>query len=114
MTLKAIQNFATTFDPWILHDLDGSNTYGFSGIDFPGTGTAMSYIIFNPSATTPEMDFDAHSGDKFAACFAATAGPNNDWMITPQVPGGGVIKFWARTYMDYGLERMKIGVFYHR
>ncbi|MFW5628129.1 MAG: choice-of-anchor J domain-containing protein, partial [Candidatus Cloacimonadaceae bacterium] len=107
---ESYPDFAATFDPWITHDLDGLVTYGFSGINFPGSGEAMSYIIFNPSATNPPMDFDAHSGDKFAACFASQNGLNNDWLITPQLPGGGSIKFWARTYMDYGLERMKIGV----
>ncbi len=107
---ESYDNFAVNFAPWTFHDIDGSTTYAFSGITFPGSGTAMSYIIFNPSATSPVLDFDAHSGDKMAACFASTSAVNNDWMITPQVPGGGTLSFWARTYMDYGLERLKVGV----
>jgi len=107
---ESYDNFAVNFAPWTFHDIDGSTTYPFSGITFPGSGTAMSYIIFNPSATSPVLDFDAHSGDKMAACFASTSAVNNDWMITPQVPGGGTLSFWARTYMDYGLERLKVGV----
>ena len=109
---ESYADFATTFAPWTLVDVDASTTYGFTGITFPNSGTAMSYIIFNPSTTVPPLEeTPAHSGDKFAASFAATTPPNNDWMITPQVPGGGELKFWAKSYTaDYGLERFKVGV----
>ncbi|MCB5265732.1 MAG: carboxypeptidase regulatory-like domain-containing protein [Candidatus Cloacimonetes bacterium] len=103
-------DFAQEFGDWTTHDVDGSATYGFSGIQFPGSGMPMSYIVFNPSMTTPPLDHAPHSGDKMLACFASTSPPNNDWLITPQVMGGGVASFWAKTYMDYGLERFKVGV----
>ncbi|MCK9584506.1 MAG: carboxypeptidase regulatory-like domain-containing protein [Candidatus Cloacimonetes bacterium] len=107
---ESYADFATEFGDWTTIDVDGSATYAFSGIAFPGSGTAMSYIVFNPSMTVPPLDHPAHSGDKFLACFASTTPPNNDWLITPQVMGGGVASFWAKTYMDYGLERFKVGV----
>lgn len=109
---ESYQNFSLTFAPWILLDNDQSATYGFSGITFPNSGSAMAYIIFNPDATTPPLEENPpHSGAKMAASFAATTPPNNDWMITPQINGGGDITFWARTYVpDYGLERFKVGV----
>nr|MDK2850164.1 hypothetical protein [Candidatus Cloacimonadota bacterium] len=109
---ESYQDFSLTFAPWILLDNDQSATYGFSGITFPNSGSAMAYIIFNPDATTPPLEENPpHSGAKMAASFAATTPPNNDWMITPQINGGGDITFWARTYMpDYGLERFKVGV----
>ncbi|MDD3533248.1 MAG: carboxypeptidase regulatory-like domain-containing protein, partial [Candidatus Cloacimonetes bacterium] len=109
---ESYDDFATTFDPWILLDLDQSTTYGFTGITFPGSGSAMSYIVFNPSATVPPLEDSGvpHGGDKYAACFASTTPPNNDWMMTPMVPGGGELSFWAMTFMDYGLERFKVGV----
>ncbi|GAB1467545.1 hypothetical protein MASR2M64_02180 [Candidatus Cloacimonadota bacterium] len=107
-------DFALTFAPWTLVDVDLSTTYGFSGITFLNSGAAMAYIIFNPATTTPAMtDVPAHSGAKMAASFAATTPPNNDWLVTPSVPvvAGNVLKFWARTYVaDYGLERFKVGV----
>ncbi len=104
-------DFATEFGDWTTHDIDGSATFGFSGISFPGSGTAMSYLIFNPNSTVPPLDgHPGHSGDKYAACFASTTPPNNDWLITPQVMGGGEARFWAKTYMDYGMERFKVGV----
>lgn len=106
-------DFALLFPPWTLIDLDQSPTYGFTEIDFPNSGSAMAYIIFNPSQTTPPMDLQAYSGDKMAASFAATQPPNNDWMITPQIELGenSSLSFWARSYTaQYGLERMKVGV----
>ncbi|MDD4147453.1 MAG: carboxypeptidase regulatory-like domain-containing protein, partial [Candidatus Cloacimonetes bacterium] len=111
-SFESYADFSTTFAPWILNDVDGYTTYGFSGISFPNSGTAMSFIVFNPATTTPPLeDNPAHTGDKYVACFASTTAPNNDWMITPVLPGGGELKFWARTYMpDYGLERIKVGV----
>ncbi len=109
---ESYDNFALTFAPWTLLDVDQSPTYGFEGITFPGSGSAMAYIIFNPAATVPPLEeTPAHSGAKMAASFAATTPTNNDWMITPQIPGGGELKFWAKSYTDlYGLESFKVGV----
>lgn len=108
---ESYDNFVTAFGDWTLIDVDQSTTYGFSGVSFPHSGEAMSFIIFNTNATNPPIEgHPAHSGEKVAACFASTDALNNDWMITPQVLGGGEVRFWARTYMDYGLERFKLGV----
>ncbi len=65
---ESYADFATTFAPWTLVDVDASTTFGFEGITFPNSGTAMSYIIFNPTATTPPLEeTPAHGGSKFAA-----------------------------------------------
>lgn len=100
---------------YTLYDGDGSATYGFNGVTFPNSGYVGSYITFNPSAATPALTNEAilpHGGDKFIACFAATSGPNNDWLITPEFPvvNGMKLSFWAKTYMDYGLEKFKIAI----
>ncbi|HPR18680.1 MAG TPA: choice-of-anchor J domain-containing protein [Candidatus Cloacimonadota bacterium] len=111
---ESYTDFSLTFDPWTLVDVDGSETYGFSTVDFDNEYSPMAYIIFNPTATIPAMsDMAAHSGDKFAACFASTTPANDDWMITPQVTinNGDELSFWAKSYTDdYGLERFKVGV----
>ncbi|HNW24669.1 MAG TPA: choice-of-anchor J domain-containing protein, partial [Candidatus Cloacimonas sp.] len=111
-------NFALTFAPWTLVDVDGSETYGIQGYNWENINSPMAFIIFNPTATTPAMtSLAAHTGSKMACSFAAVMpaqggnGPNNDWMITPQLTGASSIKFWARSYVaDYGLERFKVGV----
>ncbi|OFY52099.1 MAG: hypothetical protein A2W85_11775 [Bacteroidetes bacterium GWF2_41_31] len=111
---ETYENFVIDFAPWVNLDVDGSPTYGMTGIDWPNVYSEQSFIIFNPSQTTPAVtDIIPHSGDKLAACFAATAPPNNDWLITPEVniADGFMLKFWAKSYTDeYGLERFKVGV----
>jgi len=105
-------NFALTFAPWTLVDVDLSATYGIENYTWENAYSPMAFIIFNPTATTPAMTtLAAHTGSKMACCFASTTPPNNDWMITPQLTGASSIKFWARSYVaDYGLERFKVGV----
>jgi len=107
-------DFAITFDPWNLRDIDLSATYGFTDVTFPGSGEPMAYTIFNPSTTTPPVTtIVPHGGSKVAACFSATTPPNNDWLITPRfhLGTGSAIKFFAKSHTDaYGLERFRIGV----
>jgi len=111
---ETYDDFALEFAPWILVDGDGSTTYSITDITFPNQGYTGSYIIFNPYQTTPAMtDADPHSGDKMAACFAATSFLNDDWMIAPQatIANGDEVSFFARSYTDaYGLERFNVAV----
>ncbi|MDD3536032.1 MAG: choice-of-anchor J domain-containing protein, partial [Candidatus Cloacimonetes bacterium] len=111
---ESYQDFALEFEPWVLVDVDQSATYGFSGYSWPNVYSAMAYMVFNPSATTPPLtSIDAHSGSKMAACFASTQAVNNDWMMSPQVSvnAGESLSFWARSYTtEYGMERFKVGV----
>ncbi|MCB5287372.1 MAG: choice-of-anchor J domain-containing protein [Candidatus Cloacimonetes bacterium] len=111
---ESYTDFSLTFDPWVLVDVDLSTTYGMTDITWPNGYAAMAYMIFNPTATAPPIaDFAAHSGNKMAACFAATTAPNNDWMMSPlmAVENGNFLNFWARSYtVQYGAERFKVGV----
>nr|MDK2850382.1 hypothetical protein [Candidatus Cloacimonadota bacterium] len=111
---ESYNDFALQFGDWTLFDGDLSPTYGFQAITFPNSGSAMAYLIFNPSATTPPTEGAAtHSGQKMAASFAAVTPPNNDWMITPQFTAqpGDNFTFWGKSFVaDYGLERFKVGV----
>jgi hypothetical protein len=101
---------------YTLVDVDGASTYEIENTTFPNSGYDGSYIVFNPSATTPALTdaaWQAHSGSKYLACFAGTNPPNNDWIITPEVTitPGMVFSFWAKSVTDqYGLERFKVGV----
>ncbi|MDY0151657.1 MAG: carboxypeptidase regulatory-like domain-containing protein [Candidatus Cloacimonas sp.] len=104
-------NFALTFAPWTLVDVDMSATYGMDGITYENAYAPMAYIIFNPSATVPPVtDMATHGGAKMAACIAATTPPNNDWMITGQYTGVTQFKFWAKSYSAQYLESFKVGV----
>ncbi|MCD8480286.1 MAG: choice-of-anchor J domain-containing protein [Candidatus Cloacimonetes bacterium] len=107
-------DFALLFAPWTLLDQDLSETYGFTGIQFPGSGGPMAYMVFNPTATTPPVDgLTAQDGTKMLASFAAVNPPNNDWLITPRINlgTGSALKFYAKSHTaQYGLERFRVGV----
>jgi len=111
---ESYDDFVLEFMPWTTLDVDGSTTYGMSDIDWPNAYDPQAFIIFNPSQTTPPVDdIFPHSGDKLAACFAATTPSNDDWMITPvvNIADGHSLAFWAKSYTDeYGLERFRVGV----
>lgn len=88
---------------WNYWDLDQQATYGFTGADFPGMGGAMSFMVFNPSATTPAVNtvetLQPHSGSKYLASFAAES-QNNDWIISPVLNYAHdfSLSFYARSY----------------
>lgn len=108
-------DFALTFEPWVQHDGDGSTTYGIQNTSFENSGYTGSFIIFNPSKTSPVLgtNWAPKTGDKYAACFSATSPPNNDWLITPlvKIETGFSFKFWAKSVTSqWGLERFKVGV----
>ena len=105
---------------YTLVDVDGATaSYGIQDFTFTNSGYSGTYIVFNPSATTPALtgtNWTPHSGNKYLACFAAIpslGGPNNDWLITPQVTvnTGMSFSFWARSATtEYGADRFKVGV----
>lgn len=111
---ETYQDFSAVFAPWTTIDMDLSDTYGFFEIDFPGNLDPMSYIVFNPSATTPPMtDAVAHEGTRMLASFASINPPNNDWVITPRLNlgTGSMLRFYARSHTNYyGLERFQVGI----
>ncbi|MDY0017334.1 MAG: C25 family cysteine peptidase [Candidatus Delongbacteria bacterium] len=114
---EAYADFALTFANWTQIDGDGGTAYGSSDADFTNEAYVGSYIIFNPSQTTPALTgaWAPHTGSKYAACFSVVAAdaPNNDWMITPQLLLGSSysFSFYAKSVkMDWGGDRFKVGV----
>jgi hypothetical protein len=111
---ESYANFSCTMDPWILVDLDGYPTYTMYNVSWPNSGIAMSYMAFNPSATTPPLtDATCHSGTKMAASFSSPMTQNDDWMISPLVQVGyhHTLSFWAKSYTSqYGYERFQVAV----
>ncbi len=118
----AIENIS----PWTLVDADGAlYNYTIQNYTFPNGGEIPSFIVFNPSLTTPALTGDtaqAHSGDKYMAAFASynlnaagtAAVPVNqsDWLISPQITlgdSGNTVSFWAKSYTtQYGNERFRV------
>ena len=104
--------------PWFFLDFDGSATYGIADTEFENEKYTGSFIVFNPSATTPSVFNDmyaAHSGSKYLACKAAETPTkvNNDWLISPKIniDEDYTLDFWAKSHSSgYGLERFKVGI----
>ncbi len=115
LDFESCTDFQTTFTPWTGVDVDGNPTYGITDVTFPGSGTAMSFIAFNPTTTTPAVTgAEPHGGARFGASFASSPAPNNDWLISPRILVGGSnwkLSMWVRSYTgQYGLETYKVGV----
>lgn len=113
-SFESYADFSAELAPWTTHDLDLAPTYGMSTVDWPGEYQPGAFMAFNPSATVPPLaGADPFDGAKFAACFSATAGATNDWLVAvPFLPYYNLaeISFWARSYTDsYGLEKFRIG-----
>jgi hypothetical protein len=111
MNFEDVTDFATTIPDWMMYDLDGSATWQFADNDFPGEGSPMSWMVFNPQQTSPPLTtIIAHGGQRMALSIDSINPPNNDWLITPllTVQNGWEISFWARSFTSlYGLERMR-------
>jgi len=112
-----VNDFDLTFSGWTQHDVDESATYGFQDIDFTNSGYTGSFIAFNPANTVAPMEgteIQPHNGNRFGACFSATAPPNDDWLITPQseeITASGELKMYVKTYADdWGLERYTVNI----
>ncbi|MFB3844710.1 MAG: choice-of-anchor J domain-containing protein [Candidatus Cloacimonadaceae bacterium] len=104
----------TDLSPWTLYDEDGSATIGIQDYTFTNQNYTGSFIVFNPSSTSPSLTTEGwrpYSGNKYFACFAAQTPPNNDWLISPQLifESQPRISFYAKSLTsDYGLERFKV------
>lgn len=137
---ESYPNFTiTNMGQWGLLDLDQLNTTTTIGGDpappvnwvatWPNAGQKMAYQIFNFSlsnatndftgATGDIRNFNPHSGQKYAACWAGqmvqSFQGNNDWLITPAVTlgsSGNQISMYLKTLSSsYGDERFQIGVY---
>jgi hypothetical protein len=131
-SFETYENFIITdIGQWTQIDIDDAPTYTIDlsesvTVDFPNSEYIGTAIVFNPSGTDPvltEEAYGAHSGDKLLYFIAAVldnpanpdlVGPNNDWMITPQITlgaSGNTFSFWAKSLTDdFGLEKLKVAV----
>ena len=102
--------------PWSYYNGNGGPTYGIQtgtppvSVEFPGSYEPMAFIVFKPSATVPAMSYPAHSGSQFFACFNATSGATDAWIISPAftVENNATISFWARCLSATYPEKMKV------
>ncbi len=91
---------------YILRDLDGLETYTYTNFTWPDAGSPMSYMVFNPHATTPAVVMSTWSGRRMLSAFAGPDGVNNDWLIIPA--GSGELSFMATSISTSGLEKFRV------
>ncbi len=116
LDFESLDDFTKNFNPWILLDVNGGNTYGIQSVVFPYNYQPMAYICFNPSKTTPALvNMLAHSGQKLGCSFSSTPpmNPNNKWLISPKMSLGenAQVSFWTKTYNNqFGDEKYNVAV----
>jgi len=91
---------------YTLKDLDGLGTHTYTDFNWPNAGTPMSFMVFNPHATTPSVTIDAFSGRRFLSALAGPDGANNDWLIIPA--GNGEFSFMAASLVGSEPESMRV------
>lgn len=92
---------------WTMHD--GDNGYNYLMSDGAG-GTfewenchqQQAFIVFDTTPFESSLDAQPVSGSKFFAAWpVATASANDDWLISPELPGcAQLISFYARSLKD--------------
>lgn len=104
------------YNTWQTFDLDMGNVYPIDEANFTGEGKASAYSIFNPTATTPPLEYNdhqPHDGDKMAVSFTPyNASANDDWLISPAIDPQNnlILDFWARSMTYYGEDHNKMEV----
>ena len=98
------------FSPCTTYDGDGSGTYGIQDLEFTNQQYTGAFIAFQNDVVS---SLNAHGGNAFGACFAATTPPNNDFFILPSltIETGDVFSFWAKQYTDSYPEAFRVGVY---
>ncbi|MBI9032114.1 choice-of-anchor J domain-containing protein [bacterium] len=93
-------DFALNMPNWTQYDVDGTHTHIMSNVDYEHAGQPTSFMVFNPSSTSPPLEnLIPQSGEKFIVAFAPPDGINDDWLITPAVSLGSntIASFYARS-----------------
>lgn len=100
---------------WKMADLDGATNVQFSDgaggyIRWPNNGEPQAFIVFDTGFDRlPAMAFTPTSGRKMFASWAAAGTANNDYLISPELPGDSqLISFYARTAGTSGSEPFNV------
>ncbi len=102
---EAYPDFSLDFGDWNLVDWDEEPTGIIPGVQFPGNGSEMAFMVFNPTQTVPPLqDVYTYNGNKMAASFCPPSGVGRDWLITPRIQLGenSRVKFSALSYAPQG------------
>ena len=94
---------------WTMIDYDGVVPFAITNegkkVEFPNSGRPIGFMVFDSSIMNLQ-EWNAHSGKQMFVSFASGYAPNDDWMISPMLPGTAqTVKFWARSLTtQYGAD----------
>jgi len=89
---------------WSFVDVDGGDTYGFTGITFPNVWSPMAWLVFDNTDFVADPAYASHSGSKYFVSMCSMTPPNDDWLISPELDGlAQTVSFYARA-VDYYTE----------
>lgn len=88
---------------WTMHDGDGSLNYLMSDgqggtFEWDNCREKQAFIVFNTREFGKTMGFVPTSGEQYFAAWPAAGTANDDWLISPELPGDAqLISFYARS-----------------
>lgn len=113
----------TDMGEWTLVDRDGDTTIGIQGpngqpLVYENAGAPMAFMAFNPALAGIALEYEdgtptewaPHSGEQMFAAFACGHRQNDDWLISPLLPGmAQEVSFWAKSVTNqYGFEKYEV------
>lgn len=111
--IEAYDSFAIdNVGAWIMADVDEAYNYQFGDaqgnlIYWPNSDMQQAFIVFDSSDNNlPQLPFAPTSGAKMFAAWAAAGIANNDWLISPELPGDDaqLVSFYVRAAQTDGSE----------
>lgn len=99
---------------WTMVDQDKGDTYCIKDqygmvVEYKNFGAKMAFQVFDgPSLGL--TGWTAHTGNQMFVCFGSQVGKNDDWMISPELPGQAqTITFYAKSITaQYGYESFEV------
>lgn len=99
------------FGNWTWFDLDHSETYSLSFMDYDNATTPKAFQIFKPADIGLDSKyFKPYTGEQMIVGVASQKGRNQDYLISPRLNGEKqTLSFYARSpYLSYGPECFEV------
>lgn len=99
---------------WTYIDGDDAETGAFAGYEWPGQFDRMAFMVFNPSATSPdctELGIYPYEGNRMLVEFASYGAANDDWIISPKLffKEDFILSFFASSFDFMAPETIQVG-----
>ncbi|MBR1803287.1 MAG: choice-of-anchor J domain-containing protein, partial [Muribaculaceae bacterium] len=115
-SIEAYTDFAIdSIGDWTTIDQDFQMTYYINKDleEYPNMSSPKAWQVCNAAKLGINIwpEGTPHSGDKMLMAMSTQTGPNNDWLISPELNGSAqVISFFAKSFTDQGgnIERMRV------